>query len=258
VTAVMTRPSHAGVALPEPAGGPIVEVDGIRKRFGRRTVLDGITCSFRRGRVTAVLGPNAAGKSTLIKIFLGLVCPDAGRVRIDGALINGDPAYRAGIGYMPQIARFPENLTGRKVLEMLRGLRGADTPTDATLLDGFELDPQLDKPLRTLSGGTRQKLNAAIAFMFVPRLLILDEPTAGLDPLASGFLKDRVTDALGRGASVILTSHVMALVEEMADDVVFLLDGRIRFQGALQELRVQTGEERLERAIAQLMREAGC
>jgi Cu-processing system ATP-binding protein len=254
----MSRPSHTGVALPEPTGGPIVEVDGVRKRFGRRTVLDGITCSFRRSRVTAVLGPNAAGKSTLIKIFLGLVCPDAGRVRIDGALINSDPAYRAGIGYMPQIARFPENLTGRKVLEMLRGLRGADTPTDATLLDGFELDPQLDKPLRTLSGGTRQKLNAAIAFMFVPRLLILDEPTAGLDPLASGFLKDRVTEALGRRASVILTSHVMAEVEEMADDVVFLLDGRIRFQGALQELRVQTGEERLERAIARLMREAGC
>ena len=258
MSAVAARPIETVGALPEPAGDPIVEVEGVRKRFGRRTVLDGITCSFRRGRVTAVLGPNAAGKSTLIKIFLGLVCPDAGQVRIDGTMINGDPSYRSNIGYMPQIARFPENLTGWKVLAMLRGLRGTAAPVDATLLDGFELDPQLDKPLRTLSGGTRQKLNAAIAFMFVPRLLILDEPTAGLDPLASGFLKDRVTEALGRGASVILTSHVMAEVEEMADDVVFLLDGRIRFQGALQELRVQTGEERLERAIARLMREAGC
>jgi Cu-processing system ATP-binding protein len=238
--------------------GSIVEVEAIHKRFGRRTVLDGITCSFRRARATAVLGPNAAGKSTLIKIFLGLVCPDAGRVRIEGALIDGDPSYRNGIGYMPQIARFPENLTGRKVLEMLRGLRGTDAAVDRSLLDGFVLDPELDKPLRTLSGGTRQKLNAAIAFMFVPRLLILDEPTAGLDPLASGVLKDRVAEALRRGASVILTSHVMAEVEEMAEDVVFLLDGRIRFQGALSQLRAQTSEHRLERAIARLMREAAC
>ena len=236
----------------------ILEVDGIRKRFGRRTVLDGITCTFRRGRATAVLGPNAAGKSTLIKIFLGLVCADAGRVTIDGTVIDGDPSYRRGIGYMPQIARFPENLTGRKVLAMLRGIRGPDAPADSTLLEGLELDTQLDKPLRTLSGGTRQKLNAAIAFMFLPRLLILDEPTAGLDPLSSGFLKERVTKALKEGASVILTSHVMAEVEEMVDDVVFLLDGRIRFHGELSRLRDQTGEERLERAIARLMREARC
>jgi Cu-processing system ATP-binding protein len=258
VTAVALRSLDIAPVPPELHGGAIVEVDGIRKRFGRRTVLDGITCRFRRGRATAVLGPNAAGKSTLIKIFLGLVCPDAGLVRIDGEVIDGDPAYRSRIGYMPQIARFPENLTGRKVLEMLRGLRGTNTAVDASLLDGFALDPQLDKPLRTLSGGTRQKLNAAIAFMFVPRLLLLDEPTAGLDPLASGFLKDRVAEALGRGASVILTSHVMAEVEEMANDVIFLLDGRIRFQGALDQLRAQTGEDRLERAIARLMREAAC
>ncbi|HEU5171759.1 MAG TPA: ABC transporter ATP-binding protein [Gemmatimonadales bacterium] len=238
--------------------GPIVEIEGLGKRFGRRTVLHGITCAFGRGRVTAVLGPNAAGKSTLIKVLLGLVCPDAGRVTIDGMVIGSDPSYRRGIGYMPQEARFPENLTGRKVLAMLRDLRGAATPVDTTLLEGFQLDAELDKPLRTLSGGTRQKLNAAIAFLFLPRLLILDEPTAGLDPLASGYLKDRVADARAGGASVILTSHVMAEVEEMVDDVVFLLEGRLRFRGALHELRAHTGETRLERAIARLMREAAC
>ncbi|HEX2450314.1 MAG TPA: ABC transporter ATP-binding protein [Gemmatimonadales bacterium] len=259
MTAVATEPRETVLSSAKArVEAPIIELEGVRKRFGRRTVLDGITCRFRRGRATGVLGPNAAGKSTLIKVLLGLVCPDAGRVTIDGTVLDGDPSYRSGIGYMPQIARFPDNLTGRKVLTMLRGLREPGTQIDTRLLQGLDLEAQLDKPLRTLSGGTRQKLNAAIAFMFVPRLLILDEPTAGLDPLSSGFLKDRLTEALGRGASVILSSHVMAEVEEMVDDVVFLLEGRIRFQGELDQLRAHTGEERLERAIARLMRGAGC
>jgi Cu-processing system ATP-binding protein len=233
---------------------PVVELRGLGKSFGQRVVLRSIDCAFGRGQVTAVLGPNAAGKSTLIKVILGMVRPDAGQVLVDGVLVNGDPAYRAGIGYMPQAARFPENLTGRKVLAMLRDLRGAAAPVDTTLLDAFELAQELDKPVRTLSGGTRQKLNAAIAFLFRPPLLILDEPTAGLDPVASGLLKDRILDAARGGATVILTSHVLSELEELVDGIVFLLDGAVRFAGPLDRLRRETGEARLERAIAGLMR----
>jgi Cu-processing system ATP-binding protein len=245
------------VTAPRHATGPgtaIVELRGLSKRFGRRTVLHAVDCAIGRGRVTAVLGPNAAGKSTLIKMILGMVRPDAGEVLVDGIRINGDPGYRAAIGYMPQAGRFPENLTGRKVVAMLRDLRGAMASVDTTLLDEFGLGEELDKPVRTLSGGTRQKLNAAIAFLFRPSLLILDEPTAGLDPVASGVLKDRIL-AMGRsGTSVIITSHVLSELEELVDDVVFLLDGVVRFAGPLDQLRRETGEARLERAIAGLMR----
>jgi len=234
---------------------PSVTVRGLVKRFGRRTALNGVDLAVRRGRITALVGPNAAGKSTLIKAILGLVKPDAGEVTVDGISVNGDPGYRTGIGYMPQAARFPENLTPRKVLAMLRDLRGPGAPVDTTLLDQLAIAGDLDRPLRVLSGGTRQKLNAAIAFLFRPSLLILDEPTAGLDPIASGVLKDHIVAAARAGATVVIASHVLSELQDLVSDVVFLLDGTVRFAGPLPQLRQETGELGLERAIARLMRE---
>jgi Cu-processing system ATP-binding protein len=232
---------------------PAIEFRGLRKRFGRLQVLDGIDAVLSPGRTTAIVGPNASGKSTLIKCVLGLVRPDAGECRVLGQPAGRDPHYRRRIGYMPQGAPLPENLTGREVLSLLRGLRPAD-PIDEELLHRFNLGPQLDKPVRTLSGGTRQKLNAIVAFLFRPALIILDEPTAGLDPLASAILKDRVQEAVRNGASALLTSHVMSEVEELADEVLFLVDGKPHFHGSLEQLRHLTNEHRLERAIARLMR----
>jgi Cu-processing system ATP-binding protein len=237
---------------PAPAAAPVVGLASVCKRFGRRTVLDAVSCTIGTGRVTAILGPNAAGKSTLIKIVLGLVRADGGTVTVAGTRVNGEPDYRRVLGYMPQAARFPENLTGHKVLAMLCDLRGRSA-VDERLITELALDSELDKPIRTLSGGTRQKLNAAIAFLFRPQLLVLDEPTAGLDPVASGTLKARIREYRERGGSVILTSHVLSEVEELADDVVFLLEGRVAFAGPISELRGETGEERLERAVARLM-----
>ena len=150
---------------------------------------------------------------------------------VHGQPVGGDPAYRAHVGYMPQHARFPENLTGREVIRLLRDLRGDAVPEDDELFESFALGPELDKPVRTLSGGTRQKLNAAVAFMFRPALLVLDEPTAGLDPIASGVLKDKILRARRAGTSIILTSHVLSELQELVDDVVFLLEGRVEFEG---------------------------
>jgi Cu-processing system ATP-binding protein len=257
----MTAP---GAVAPESAptgtptsglGSSCVTIRGLVKRFGRRTALNGVDLAVRRGRITALLGPNAAGKSTLIKTVLGLVKPDAGAVAVDGIAVNGDPAYRARIGYMPQAPRFPENLTPRMLLTMLRDLRGPEADVDTTLLDQVAIRRDLDRPVRVLSGGTRQKLNAAIAFLFRPSLLILDEPTAGLDPIASGIFKDHVLAAARAGGTVVIASHVLSELEDLADDVVFLLEGTVRFAGPLQQLRQDTGEIRLERAIASLMRE---
>lgn len=227
---------------------------GVRKRFGKLQVLDGVDLAIKSGRVTAILGPNGSGKSTLIKIVLGLTRPDEGSMSLDGMPIGTDPAYRARIGYMPQAARFPENLTGAEVVAMLRDLRANAIPEDDDLFGAFGLASEMHKPVRVLSGGTRQKLNAAVALMFRPSLLVMDEPTAGLDPVASGTLKAAILRAREAGTTVILTSHVLSELEDLVDDVVLLLEGRIEFEGSLRSLRDSTGEARLERAVAKLMR----
>ena len=232
----------------------MIEAIGLRKQFGDLVALRGIDLRVARGRVTAVLGPNGAGKTTLIKSILGLTRPDAGTLTFDGEPINGDCAYRARIGYMPQIARFPENLTGRELIAMISDLRCRGAVPDDDLVGAFALARELDKPLRTLSGGTRQKLNAVIAFLFRPDVLILDEPTAGLDPVASSVLKDRILVERFEGRTCIITSHVLSELEELADDVIVLLDGGTRFCGPLSELKTLTRQSTLERAIAEMMR----
>jgi len=235
----------------------VLEAVGVTKRFGRVQVLKGIDVLVPAGRITGLVGPNAAGKSTFLKSVLGLVRPDAGRLLVLGQPVNGDERYRRGIGYMPQDARFPENLSGAEVVAMVRDLRGPDQPQDSELFDRFGLEAELPKAIRTLSGGTRQKLSAALAFLFLPDLLVLDEPTAGLDPVASGVFKEKLLAARERGATVLLASHTLAELEELADDIVFLLDGRIRFHGPIARLMQVTGFARLEKAIATLMQQGG-
>ena len=233
----------------------MIEIAGLSKRFGRQDVLRGIDLVVRSERVTAIVGPNGAGKTTLIKTILGLARGDEGTIRIGGTVVGDDPAYRSAIGYMPQIARFPENLTAAELIAMISDLRRASgTGTlDEELLNQFELAGQLDKPLRVLSGGTRQKVNAVLAFLFRPTLLILDEPSAGLDPVASGILKDKILRERAAGRTIVIISHVMGEVDELADDVVFLLDGRVEFSGAAHDLKRETRQLSLERAIAQIM-----
>jgi len=234
----------------------VIRIDGIRKRFGALDVLKGVNLTIERGRVTAIVGPNGSGKTTLIKMLLGLVKPDGGRILWDDQVLNGDCHYRARVGYMPQIVRFPENLSGRELLAMISDLRTGhrqEGGLDIELVEAFALEQDLDKPFRTLSGGTRQKVNAALAFRFRPELLILDEPTAGLDPVAARALKQKVRKERDAGRTVILTSHNMAELESLADDVTFLLEGGVRYRGTLDELKRVTAETDLEGAIARMM-----
>lgn len=227
----------------------------LRKRFGGLEVLRGLDLHVAPGRVTAIVGPNGSGKSTLIRIVLGLVKADAGTLRVAGHVVDGDPGYRSRIGYMPQMPRFPENLSAREVIEMLADLRGDPAGRDVELLERFGLDREMDKRLGTLSTGTRQKVNAVIAFLFHADLLILDEPTAGLDPVAAALLKDKVRAVRDAGRTVVLTTHIMSEVEELADDVALLLEGTLRFVRAPADVLRDTGESTLERGVARLMRE---
>ncbi|MBA3853963.1 MAG: copper ABC transporter ATP-binding protein [Gemmatimonas sp.] len=231
----------------------MIMLDSIRKAFGARPVLDGVSLALEPGRISALVGPNGSGKTTLIKCILGLARPDAGRLLLDGTPADADGTYRARIGYAPQAPHFPANLAVGEVFAMLRALRPGAT-ADEALLEEFSLRAEWETPVGTLSGGWRQKVSLAAAWLFKPDVLILDEPTAGLDPIAAGLLKHAIRSARAEGRTVLITSHILSELEELADDVAFLTDGRLRFAGSVQALLAETGTRRLEPAIAALLR----
>jgi len=235
--------------------GKMVEIKSLEKSYGKLKVLRGVDLTVSKGSLTAILGPNASGKTTIIKSILGLVIPDTGEILVDGNPVRGNWDYRNSIGYMPQIARFPENLTITEVINMLIDIRGGNGSAHP-LLEMFELQPTLNQSLRNLSGGTRQKVNAVMALMFDAPLLIMDEPTSGLDPVSLIKLKDLITTERARGKTILLTTHIMGLVEELADEIVFLLEGKIYFKGSVQQLLDSYQEERVERAIAKMMKQS--
>jgi len=232
----------------------MIQISHLHKRFGKFVALHDVSLSVTRGRVTGIIGPNGSGKSTLIKSILGLVKPTSGSLSVNGQLLNGDAEYRRWIGYIPQLARFPQDLLVHEVLAMIKSLRGKVAVRERELIELFDLDRELNKKIRALSGGNRHKLNIVISCMYDPELLIFDEPTAGLDPVSATNLKDFIQSLKKRERTVILASHIMSDIEELADDIVYLLDGSIKYHGTLRELRVQTGQPLLERAIVQVLK----
>ncbi len=232
----------------------MIEISHLHKRFGKFVALRDITLSLTPGGITGIVGPNGSGKSTLIKTVLGLVTPTSGAVTLNGVPVTGSAEYRRRIGYMPQVARFPPDLTGAEILSMLRRLRDVSPCRERELIELFDLDRELGKRTRTLSGGTRQKLSAVICCMYDPELLILDEPTAGLDPLSATRLKDLILSLRRRKRTIILTSHIMSDMEHLPDEIVFLLDGEIHYLGGVHALKQQTGQAHFEQAIAHLLK----
>lgn len=230
----------------------MVEIKGIKKSFGKLEVLKGFDFSLSEGNITAVLGPNGSGKTTLIKSILGLVIPSAGEISFDGKSITNDWEYRRKIGYLPQIARFPENLKVKELFKLIEDVRG-ETGNSEALIKKFSLNSFLNKKLRQLSGGTRQKVNVVLTFMFDCPVYILDEPTTGLDPIALIRLKDMILDMKKKGKTFLITTHIMTLVEELADELIFLLEGHVYFRGTYREMMVEQNEDNLERAIAKIL-----
>ncbi len=214
-----------------------------------------INASFQQGQVVSLIGPNGSGKTTLIKSILGLVKPDSGKIIFNGKIVTDNPDYRKQIGYMPQIGRYPDNMKIGQLFTMLKNMR-SESKTDEDLIDLFNLRAIFDKPMRTLSGGTRQKVSAAIAFLFDPEVLILDEPTAGLDPLSSEILKEKIIQARNRNKLVLITSHVLSDLDDLTTHVMYMQEGKIQFYKDLATIQDETGETRLGKAIAEIMRGA--
>lgn len=233
----------------------MIEVKNISKRFGKLEVLRNVSASFHQGKSYAVVGPNGSGKTTMIKSILGMVLPDAGQINVNGVSIKGQWHYRREIGYMPQIGRYPDNMRIGRLLGMIRDLRPEVTTTDDELIRELRLEELYHKRMHTLSGGTRQKVSAAISFLFNPQILILDEPTAGLDPLSVEILKAKILREKERGKVFLITSHIMSDLDELSSDLLYLEDGVVRYGDTLTALKSESGEEKLGKAIAKMMRQ---
>lgn len=232
----------------------MIEINNLNKRFGRLEVLKDINLSFNKGECIALIGPNGCGKTTLIKSILGMVVPDSGEIRVEGKLVTHDYQYRNQIGYMPQIGRYPENMTIGQVIEMIKDIRGNTLNLDDQLLQQFALENMFSKKMRTLSGGTTQKVSATLAFLFNPDILILDEPTAGLDPLASETLKEKILEERRNGKLILITSHLLSELDELVTQIVFMQDGNMRFHDTIDKLKAKTGEDKISKAIAHVLK----
>ncbi|MBE0538457.1 MAG: ABC transporter ATP-binding protein [Ignavibacterium sp.] len=233
----------------------MIQLKEIEKKFGKSEVLKNLSFDIEPGKITAIVGPNGSGKTTIIKTILGLVKPDNGDILIDDKSILNDYHYRKNIGYMPQSASFPENLTIREVLKMIGDLRNSKIKHDDELLVALNLTAEMNKQVKTLSGGTKQKVSALLSLMFNPSIIILDEPTAGLDPVASSNLKELIIKEKMKGKTIILTSHIMSEIEELADHIIFLIEGKIKFDGSVFDLLTYKSENKLEKVIANMMNE---
>lgn len=231
----------------------MIEVKDLHKKFGKNEVLKGINLSVEDKGLYAVLGPNGSGKTTLIKSMLGMVLPNSGEIYIDNKPVLKTWKYRENIGYLPQIANFPVNLTVTELFKMIKDLRQSTHLDEASYVERLGLTQYLDKKLGNLSGGTKQKVNLVLTFLFDAPYIFLDEPTTGLDPVALVILKEMIEEEKAKGKTIILTSHIMSFVEEMADEIIFLLEGKVYFKGTASALKEETGENDFERAIAKLL-----
>lgn len=227
----------------------MIQVASLYKKFGKNQVLTGLDLHIKQGGIFAVLGPNGSGKTTLIKAILGMVIPNRGTISVLGTSIKNKWKYRQEIAYLPQIANFPGNLKVKELIRMIKDLRQRPS-YENELIRLFGLQPFLEKKLATLSGGTKQKVNIVLAFMFDAPLLILDEPTNGLDPEAVIYLKKLIKKEKEKGKTILVTSHSMHFVAEIADEVIYLLEGKIYFKGSTDELMTKTNQTDFEHAIA--------
>jgi Cu-processing system ATP-binding protein len=233
----------------------MITLHHVHKKFNKLQALDDVSLELKAGKGYALIGPNGSGKTTLIKSILGMVVPTSGEILFDGKNIYRDWKYREKIGYMPQIGRYPDNMRIGQLVDMMKNIRQDNPKIDEELIDAFKLYKIYDKRMHALSGGTRQKVSAALAFLFSAPVLILDEPTAGLDPVSVEILKEKILHEKRMGKLVIISSHILSDLDELTSDVVYLFEGKIQYDNTIEALKDETQENRLGKAIATLIRQ---
>lgn len=232
----------------------MISFQNVSKAFGRLKVLDNITLDCLPGECLALIGPNGCGKTTLIKCILGMVLPDQGIISFNGKTIREQDEYRNQIGFMPQIGRYPDNMTIGQIIEMMKEMRRTNQAVDNDLYNWFDLDVLSHKKMRTLSGGTTQKISATLAFLFNPDVLILDEPTAGLDPVSSELLKQKIQKEKQKGKLILMTSHTLSDLDGLATGIIFMNEGRVQFKKGTEELMKNTGQNTVSKAILEILK----
>ena len=213
-----------------------------------------INLECKKGHSIAFIGPNGCGKTTLIKCILGLNVVESGDILVNGNSVKNDFLYREKIGYMPQIGKYPENMTIGQTIKMIQDNRKNVENIDTELLEAFELPKLYDKKMSTLSGGTTQKVSAVLAFMFHPEIIILDEPTAGLDPLASEILKNKIIKERKNGKLIIITSHLLSELDDMVNEIVFINEGKILVHQSVEDLKTETQQTKISDAITNILK----
>ncbi|WP_427873903.1 ABC transporter ATP-binding protein [Flavobacterium sp. MMS24-S5] len=233
----------------------MITLKNINKKFGRLQVLQDVNLEFKAGECIALIGPNGCGKTTLIKSVLGMVLPDSGDILLHDESILKKFEYRKRIGYMPQIGRYPDHMTIAQIIEMIKQIRNSKDQLDEDLIKAFKLDKMSEKQMRTLSGGTTQKVSATLAFLFNPDVLILDEPTAGLNPLAAEILKEKIIKEKNKGKLILITSHLLSELDDMITQIIFMQDGKVHFHKTITDLLESTGETKISKSIATILKE---
>lgn len=231
----------------------MIEFKDVHKKYGKLEVLKRVSFTIKDGGIIAILGPNGSGKTTSMKSFLGMVVPTKGDILFNGKSIKNQWAYREQISYLPQIANFPNNLKVKELIAMIKNIKKLPCK-DQELIELFGLQKHLNKSLGNLSGGTKQKVNLVLTFMVDVPYLVLDEPTSGLDPIAILALKKLILREKEKGKTILITSHILSFIEELSDEILFILEGNIYFRGTPQELLTTTDKENFQEAIAELLK----
>ena len=217
---------------------PVVEIQHVTKRYGTIEAVRDVSIELKQGETIALVGHNGAGKTTLLKLMLGLVHPTAGSIRVLGEdPAAGEFAARRRLGYLPENVSFNAALTGREILSFYARLKGEDIATALTLLERVGLEEASTRRVGTYSKGMRQRLGLAQALLGDPQVLLLDEPTTGLDPALRMSFYDVVRDLRDRGATVVLSSHALTELEERTERVIIMNQGIVVANGSIDDLR---------------------